>query len=153
MRSLRLFFLGLVVASGWSTVSFATLGEKIDSVDAVAKKFGGARQAARQQPNFSIHEVTNPNLTLREYANKEGIIFAVAWDGLNHPDLSSILGSYFEDFSQGLANQSKNRSRASHSEVSGEKITVIKWGHMRSAHGKAFIKSLLPSGVTAEDIQ
>ena len=136
-----------------SEVARAQLGEKVEAIDKLAKKLGSARQAVRTQLNFTVHEVVNPGLTLREYTDKDGVIFAVAWDGLSQPDLAPILGSYFEDFSQNISQSPKPFGRKSQSEVQGEKVTVVKWGHMRSAHGKAFVAAKLPEGVKAEDIQ
>ena len=136
-----------------SEVAPAQLGEKAEALDKLAKKLGSARQAVRTQVNFTVHEVVNPSLTLREYADKDGVIFAVAWDGLTQPDLAIILGSYFEDFSQNMSQSSKPFGRKAQSEVQGEKVTVVKWGHMRSAHGKAFVAAKLPEGVKSDDIQ
>ena len=135
----------------------ATAAERVAKaerkIDKLAKKLGSARQAVRKQVNFTVHEVVNPGLTLREYTDKEGVIFAVAWDGISQPDLAPILGSYFEDFSQNISQSPKTFGRKAQSEVRGEKVTVVKWGHMRSAHGKAFVAAKLPEGVKAEDIQ
>ena len=70
---------------------------------------------------------------------------------MNHPDLAPILGSYLDDFT-GAMPQGKGARRRD-TRVEGAKVVVIKGGHMRAVHGKAYLPALLPAEVTADDIK
>jgi hypothetical protein len=101
----------------------------------------------------TVYEMSNGGLTVREYTRPDGTVYGVAWQGMNHPDLQPLLGSYFKDFS--LAHQSKNRRKGPHrhGSIKGNDIVVEKSGHMRAVSGRAYVPSLLPQGVSADDIQ
>jgi hypothetical protein len=143
----------LIAGYGFATPSIAQLGDKIQSIDALATKTKLITKPPVSHKNYTLHELSDGTLTIREYADKDGRIFAVAWDGMSHPDLSMLLGSYFEDFSASVTHGGRPYGRPTQSEVQGEHVTVVKWGHMRSAHGKAFLHGDLPSAVKSEDIQ
>jgi Protein of unknown function (DUF2844) len=139
---------GLCPITAW-----AQLGDKTSTIDQLASKTKLSVKPVVTQKNYTIHELSDGVLTIKEYANKDGRIFAITWDGLSHPDLALLLGSYFEDFSQSVTHGGRPYGRTSQSEVRGEHVSVLKWGQMRSAHGKAYLHDELPQGLTIENIE
>jgi hypothetical protein len=87
---------------------------------------------------------------LREYVSNTGSVFAVSWVSPMRPDLKQLMGSYFEQYSQAI--QAKVRRRGPVI-VHSPGLVVESAGHMRGFVGHAYIPSLLPEGVTANDIQ
>ena len=41
-----------------------------------------------------VHEISTARMTVREYVNADGTIFAVTWKGWSEPDLDQLLGPY-----------------------------------------------------------
>ncbi len=147
--------IGLIITSiiGVSTPAPAQLGDKVDTIDQLAVKTKLTKKPPVAHKDYSVHELTDGVVSIREYADKENKVFALAWDTLSQPDLSLLLGKYFDDFSVSVTHGGRPYGRPTQSEVRGEYVTVVKWGPMRAAHGKAYLHNDLPSGVKPEDIQ
>jgi hypothetical protein len=105
-------------------------------------------------PAYAVHEIQTSTLTVREYVDQNGRVFAVTWKGVHHPDLKNLLGDYHEPFRSTDASTPRRFGGRKHLEVhsSDQDLTVVRSGHMRSLGGKAVVKSLLPEGVTAESL-
>lgn len=101
---------------------------------------------------MAVREVTSDANIVREYISPSGIIFAFAWNGLSHPDLTSQLGSYAGEYQKALR-QSPGQKGKRHSQVKGNRVIVEKWGHMRNMQGRAYIPSLIPTGVSIDEIK
>jgi hypothetical protein len=101
--------------------------------------------------NYSIYTNQVGGNQIKEYVSTTNVIFAVTWAGLSHPDLSIVLGSYWTEYSKSVKKEATKGNRRS-SKVSTANIVVQKNGHMRQVTGKAYIPALLPSGVSANDI-
>lgn len=130
----------------------ATLGESVDSVAADSKAFSAVQHAAVTRNGYTIHALTSDANVVREYISSSGVVFGVAWNGLSHPDLTSLLGSYVSEYHQALQ-QSSNRRGQRHTQVKANRVFVEKWGHMRTLQGRAYIPALIPPGVTIDEIK
>ncbi len=87
-------------------------------------------------------------LTVREFFDTGGTIFAVAWEGSLPPDLSVLLGDRFSSVPK------KNSSPYRHQlfvRTPGLIVRVI--GTARFRAGKAWIPSRLPPGFNADQIR
>ncbi len=140
-----------------SVVSYAVLGEIFQPSAKSQSSIFSAKDRNQDISNpangsYSIHKSTIEFTELREYVSSDGIVFGVAWNGYRHPNLDEILGSYLEEYQGNLKITQKERGRRNHS-VQGNRIVVQKWGHMRNLQGRAYDPSLLPSGVSADEIQ
>lgn len=90
-------------------------------------------------------------VTIHEYQDASGYIFAVSWSGPYHPDLKDLLGDYFDVMkTETDKNPRANRTRLS---VKRSDVQISIGGHMGAFHGKAWIPAKLPSGFTPDDIQ
>jgi hypothetical protein len=85
-----------------------------------------------------------------EYLRSDGLVYAVTWRGPSLPNLRQILGDYFANY-QAASRQPLVRHRLVR--VASPNIVIESSGKMRAFVGRAWVPSMLPSGVTAADIQ
>lgn len=135
------FNLGFLVLLA-STSAWATLGQPIDR----SFRLEGV------QSNFTVHTIDSGAATVREYVNSSGVVFGLAWNGLTHPDLSSLLGNYANEYQEKARQHPQSFGRRS-SSVNTGRVVVEKWGHMRSMKGRAYDPALLPRGMNADEIK
>jgi Protein of unknown function (DUF2844) len=140
-----------MAALGAALPVWAALGDTVESVASDQKKFQ-ARIKVSQLNAYSVHEMTTDNgIIVNEYVSPAGKVFAVSWKGPVIPDLSQLLGTYFPEF-QSSVRGAKVRNRRS-AVVRNTDLIVESSGRMRDFTGRAYLHSLLPSGVDAEVIQ
>lgn len=130
----------------------AVLGEPATSIASDKESLGGLRIAKSAGDGFEVQEIQTEGNSVREYVSPDGIVFAVAWNGLVHPDLTHLLGSYATEYQQALKNLPRKPGRQS-LKVTSSRVIVEKWGHMRNLQGRAYAPDLLPAGVTINEIR
>jgi hypothetical protein len=101
---------------------------------------------------YTVIETSQEGTTVREYVAPSGIVFAVAWNGYVHPDLTDLLGSYAGQYREALKRQPARQGRST-SQVKGKGVIVEKWGRMRNLQGRAYAPDLIPNGVTIDEIK
>ncbi len=149
-----LFFLGLsVVVLLVSQQAEATLGESADSIESDQNALGAVKHATKAREGYSIHEFTLDGTTVREYVSAAGIVFGIAWNGLAHPDLTRLLGSYTGEYETALRQTPRKPGLRRHEVLKTDRLVVEKWGHMRNLQGRAYAPALLPSGVSSDEIR
>jgi hypothetical protein len=89
---------------------------------------------------------------VREYISPSGVVFAIAWNGLSNPDLTTLLGTYIGEYQKALRNATSQKGKR-YIQVKTNRIIVEKWGHMRNVQGRAYIQALIPSGVSINEIK
>lgn len=150
---LRMYgFLGFL---GWvcffANTAWATLGEKVDTVEADRAALSAVRARSSAKASYSIQTLKSDSNTVREYVSPSGTVFGVAWNGYMHPNLSQLLGAYATDFQTAASSSPRIRGQRSRT-VSGAHVVVQTWGHMRSLQGRAYDPALIPQGVSADEI-
>jgi hypothetical protein len=150
--------IGLTLA-GPMTTAHAGLGGNIASVASDAAAMGASSApTGAQLPSSALSSempsttswttqsfVTSRGVTVREYIGSSGTVFGVAWQGHRPPDLSTLLGSYYADYtSASAATRHKNLHRAIYA---GTDVVVSMSGHMGRITGHAYVASLAPSDV------
>ena len=147
----RAFLLAAVgMAPLWAGAARAALGSDAASVlaDGASMHAGVQSEMWRQ---FEVLEISAAaGLSVREYLNKDGIVFAVSWNGPVPPDLERLLGTNYSTYAAALAavvNPGIHRSLRL--ESSG--LIVELGGHLRAYSGRACLAALLPPGVTATE--
>jgi hypothetical protein len=138
---------GIAIASR----AAAGLGERADAIAADRKVLAAEPRGAVAHERFTVERMESPANEVREYVSPSGVVFAVAWDGVSHPDLSALLASYAPEYRQALERSRTKTRRARR--VRGERVVVETWGHMRSLHGRAFVPDLIPPGVSVDAIR
>ncbi len=154
-RRLSALMLGLGIAAVLFAATgpvHAALGEAAESVASDSAAIEATGQSAVVQNGYTVRELRSDAVTLREYVNPNGIIFAVAWNGQTHPDLAPLLGSYAGEYRAALQETAREPGRRRLRVKTGQ-ITVEKWGHMRNLQGRAYLPALIPPGVNIDEIQ
>jgi Protein of unknown function (DUF2844) len=140
----------LVCTSLWSSAAYGVLGARADSVPDDQALLEG-RMESSSHPNYTVEHISTPSGTVvNEYVSVGGTVFAVSWRGPRPTDLSHFLGSYFADY-QAAASQMHQQSGKLR--VQTGTVVVETAGHMRDLRGRAFVPSLIPAGVTTDEIQ
>jgi hypothetical protein len=132
-------------------LAFASLGGDFNSVMTDQIHFQGSIKTT-ETASFTVQEIhPQTGIVIREYVSPAGKVFAVSWHGPRMPDMQQLLGSYFQQYSDGVKAQASPRRRFL--QIVQPDFVFQHGGHMRSYTGKAYLPQLLPAGVTAEDIQ
>ncbi|HSB20716.1 MAG TPA: DUF2844 domain-containing protein [Anaeromyxobacteraceae bacterium] len=148
----RLQMLLLAAALVAAAPARASLGGKADSVEADRKALSAARRATVARAGYTVEEVDTGAVRVREYVSPSGVVFAVAWNGLAHPDLDTLLGSYAAAWRQADRQVPRTPGRRSRA-VRTPRLVVERWGHMRDWQGRAYDPALLPAGVSVDEIR
>ena len=147
------FSLGLSLAI-FATVqqAQATLGESVDSITLDRKTLSAVRRAATVHNGYTVHEIASGSTAVREYVSPSGIVFGIAWNGLIHPDLTQLLGTYAGEYEEALQQTPRQPGRR-RLQVKTNRVIVEKWGHMRNLQGRAYAPDLIPPGVNIDEIK
>jgi hypothetical protein len=145
----------LIFLIGSIPLSYAALGEPEASIEIDQKKLSGVRKDSVKKASYKVTSIEISGTNIRQYVSADGIVFAVAWDGLTHPNLTTLLGNYSNEYQKVLKQQRnyKKYGRRARQSVKANNVTVEKWGHMRNLQGRAFVPSLIPAGVSADEIK
>ncbi len=130
----------------------AALGETAESVEADQKALSALRHSESVRSGYTVHIIDSGSTIVREYISPSGIVFAIAWNGLTHPDLTQLLGSYLGEYQEALRRTALKRGQR-RLQVKTSSVIVEKWGHMRNLQGRAYIPELIPSGVNIDKIE
>lgn len=154
-RSLCAVVLGLGVLSGMFAITErvqATLGEPADSVESDRMELSAVRRPITVLKAYMIQEIVSDSTAVREYVSPSGIVFGIAWNGLAHPDLTTLLGSYAAEYQEALR-QTPRKPGQRRLQVKANRIVVEKWGRMRNLQGRAYAPALIPPEVSLDEIR
>lgn len=153
MNSLTLFLLaGIVAGSAGAAPALATLGMGADSIAGDRKALSAKKVTVTVRAKYSVQEVASDATVVREYLSASGVVFAVAWNGRSHPDLSALLGSYNPQY-QSATNLAPRRHGEKFTQVQAGQVVVERWGHMRNLQGRAYLPALVPEGVSLNELR
>ncbi len=154
-RRFYALFIGLGISAAVlaaAHAAHAALGESADSVMSDQKALSAVRGATTVLPGYTIQTIGSGAATVREYISPNGVVFGIAWNGLVHPDLTPLLGSYAAEYREALRQTPRQPGRRS-LQVKTNSVVVEKWGHMRNLQGRAYAPALVPSGVNIDEIK
>jgi hypothetical protein len=110
--------------------------------------------SASAASNYTVRTTTLASGTVvNEYVSSAGTVFGISWRGPRMPDLSTLLGTYFPQYQQGLLAQRAARGGRGPVSVQDTGLVVRSGGHMGAFTGSAYLPPSLPAGVSASDIQ
>ena len=130
----------------------ATLGESADSITSDRKALSAVRRATTARNGYTVHEIDSDATVVREYVSPTGIVFGITWNGLIHPDLTQLLGTYASEYEKALR-QTRRQPGRRRLQVRTNRVVVAKWGHMRNLQGRAYAPDLIPPGVSIDEIK
>jgi hypothetical protein len=125
----------------------ATLGGDLASVADNHQRLGGARQVLKLASG-ERHELQLPSgVIVHEYVSASGAVYAITWSGPRMPDLRELLGPYFAQLARrdAFPRQGHHQMR-----MEGADLVIRSSGHNHSFAGRAWVPSLVPSGVNPE---
>ncbi|WP_062637460.1 DUF2844 domain-containing protein [Caballeronia arationis] len=103
---------------------------------------------------LSFNETTDSNgITVRQYVDSAGAVYAVTWRGAAMPDLQTLLGGHFAKYRSAAAAGSPINHGLHASLVSKDDLMVESAVRLRQFVGRAWLDSARPAGVTAADIE
>jgi hypothetical protein len=149
-RSLLLLGFGMnVLCVG---TAFAGLGGDAASILADSNQMQGVLHSY-SSPQFDVQEITTENgLRVREFVNRDGLVFAVAWSGPTEPDLQQLLGVHFAPYHQArMAQTPPGLHRALR--LALPDLVIESGGHMRAYRGRAYLPMRLPAGTSTADLK
>jgi len=101
--------------------------------------------------SYSVHEMLTPTgTTVRQFVSPSGTVFGISWQGFA-PDLQQLLGAHFQEYLAAVDSEPGRRWRGVHIDTGD--LVVDAGGHMRFVVGRAFLRSQLPQGVSADVVQ
>jgi hypothetical protein len=151
-------FLLLLPFNAW-----AALGDNAASVLVDQASMKGTLQSTDNR-TYVLHEITMASgAKVREYVTPGGAVFGVAWEGQFSPNLEQLLGAYYQQAQQAVAQQTAatqtqqdgvpvRRARGP-MVIETPGLVLVQTGHMRSFHGVAYVPQLVPQGVQASDVR
>lgn len=142
----------LVVVSVTAEQAQATLGEFAASVESDRKALLSVQRAMKARDGYTVQEFSSDSVVVREYVSSSGVVFGIAWNGLTHPDLTQLLGSYTAEYRKALQ-QTPRKPGYRRLQVKTDRIVVEKWGRMRNLRGRAYVPALIPPEVSVDEIK
>jgi hypothetical protein len=153
-RSLRrrsLLLLALMLPA-WAGPACAGLGGDAAGVLDDASALRAAASAVGLQ-QYDVREIAaESGMRMREYLNRDGIVFAVGWSGPVMPDMQRLLGPYFEEYTAALA-ALKSPGLQRSVRIVSSRLVVESEGHLRAYAGRAYLPTLVPAGVPMSDLR
>ena len=129
----------------------AGLGGDAASALADASELHGAVNSMSLS-QYDVQEITTgTGMRVREYVNRDGVVFAVSWTGPVLPDLQRLLGTHYVEYTTALAALNRPGLRRS-VRVDLPELIVESGGHLRAYAGRARLPALVPAGVSAADL-
>lgn len=102
---------------------------------------------------YQVFEVQLENgITIKEYTRPDGVVFAVTWRGPVLPDLSVLLGTYFQTFQQATEQIRLAGKRGGPVNISTDGLVVHSGGRMRHFVGHAYAPALVPNGMVIQNV-
>ena len=142
----------LGIGSLWIGEAHASLGGELTSVLDDAAQMRGTVQASPLQ-QYDIEEIVTDNgMRVREFLNRNGIVFAVTWAGPTAPDLQRLLGTQFSVYTTALAARPRLGLQRS-VRVTTPELVVESEGHLRNFIGRAYLPSMIPADVPATELR
>ena len=145
-----LMFAAVSMGALWAGAARAALGSDAASVLADGSSMHVSVQSEIRELYQVLKISTATGISVSEYLNSDGIVFAVSWNGPVPPDLQQLLGAHFSTYTAALATVAHPWIRRS-LRVESSGLVVELGGHLRAYAGRAYLADLIPAGVTAAE--
>jgi len=144
--------LALGMTPCWVAPVRAALGGDAASVASDADALQGVIHSTPLQ-QYDIHEITSGNgMRLREFLDRNGLVFAVVWSGPAMPDLQKLLGASYQTYTTAVA-AANHPGLKRPLRIATSDLVVESEGHMRAYTGRAYLPALIPAGTSPADLR
>ena len=147
----------------WTVHAHAELGgapmsppadDQAATVRAMQRAMRSADGVQTSTAAYTVREITlGSGTVIHEYTSAAGSVFGLAWRGPTMPDLASIFGSYFPQYTAGVEAAHKARGWRAPVSVDTSGLVIRTGGHMGAFSGQAWLPAALPAGLAGNDIQ
>jgi len=145
---MRFAEIALAVTTLLPLASYAALGGAPGAGSSAPK---GLRSVQQNTAAYSVQtSVDADGVTVHEYTLPSNVVFAVTWQGPVRPDMTALLGSYFQRFVS--AGEARPHGTGLMIERSGD-FVIQSAGRPGNFFGKAYVPRLVPANVNADDLQ
>ena len=135
--------LALIVCALYSG-AFGELGGDVTSVQVDQARMKGTLHST-QAGAYTVHEIkVEAGTIVREYVSTTGKVFGVVWQGPFVPDMSQLLGTYFEQYSKEAEIQRRKGVGRRPLSIQQPGLVVQTGGHVRSYFGRAYFLRCCP---------
>jgi hypothetical protein len=130
----------------------AVLGASVASLRDDQSRLKATRQAVVTSPGaVGMHEMTLADgSSIREYVNPNGIVFAVSWSTRLKPRLAPLLGQYATSYASAAGAAAGRRGIQRKVVLQEGDLVVHATAHLNAYVGTAYLRSLVPDGVSAD---
>ncbi len=143
------FVVLLAAAPAW-----AVLGGGVADVQGEQLRMRATRAVASTLQPGSVHELRLADgSSIRQFINAQGIVYAVAWSTRTKPDFTQLLGRYAADFDAGAAVALRTPGIKRSIAIDQGDLVLQSGGRLGAFVGKAWLKSQLPVGTSANAIR
>ncbi|MFM0592833.1 MULTISPECIES: DUF2844 domain-containing protein [Paraburkholderia] len=151
---MKLVKAALAASAFWPLASYAVLGGSPGANTGVTARSmlqaAAPRNASAAAASYTMRESEDADgVTIHEYALPTNVVFAVSWQGPVRPDMRALLGSYFPNFANGGASQT--RGAGPMVEHSGD-FHLESAGRAGHFFGKAYLPRLVPANVRVDQL-
>jgi len=145
-----------VVLCLFECAAWAGLGDRPDSAQSEGSRLSAhhavtVREAVSSDPQaYSVYQLEmDNNLTVKEFVNSSGTVFAVEWSGPYQPNQKLILSTYFDRIQQSVKSSNQNGYRGRRPTIVESDDLVYKTsGHPGHFIGQAYLPKEFPTGFT-----
>jgi hypothetical protein len=132
--------------------AWAGLGEGQSSIETDRVRMSARHSVARAQ-QYAVHELKTANGSrVQQFVAANGLVFAVRWNTLYKPDLSSMLGTSFPDYYSAAQVAAKRGGIQRQFRHEGSDLVVQSSGHLQVFSGFAYRRSMIPQGLSPKSI-
>lgn len=143
--------LAAVIVCGSMAPAFAGLGDTVAAIarDRVAFRAGAVTTTA--MPTYERHEMTTGDgANVREFAARDGTVFAVDFAGPAMPDMKALLGPQYDRYVAATRAHRGDHHVMTFAE-DGLSVTIVK--APRGFSGHAVLPALVPAGADLGDLR
>ena len=124
----------------------AALGQDTQSI-AQERSRTQARHKMLHRAGFALHELhSEDGSRVRQFVSDRGRVFAVTWNAMHKPDLSTLLGAAYPAYSDEVQAAARRRGVQHAVHHQSADLIVQSNGHLHIFTGYAYHPSMLPAG-------
>ena len=132
----------------------AVLGGVASTIHEDQMRMSGTRRQSVVGNNVQVHEITMADGShIREFVSPAGIVFAVTWNTRFKPKLEDLLGSHHAAYAAAAREALRQPGIKRNVVLRSGELVVHSSAYLNTFVGKAYVQSLVPSGVNADAIR
>jgi hypothetical protein len=130
----------------------AVLGEDASSIASDEQRLGGVRrQAMALRAPVQTHEIALADgSSIRQFVTPGGVVFAVAWSTRFKPNLEALLGVHAAGYAAAASEAMRAPGIKRSVALAHGDLVVQSSTHLNTYVGMAYLRSLVPQGITVD---